>query len=71
MTAPGAGPRTPGSDRKRIQRVIAGAIAEQGPASREQYQAAVDVMRALTRAGYAIVRRPRGGGGELGGLEPW
>lgn len=57
MTNLGPGPRTPGEDRKLIRRVIARAIAEQGPAAREQYAAAVDVMRALGRAGFEIVRR--------------
>lgn len=58
MTDPGHESPPLREERKRIRRVIAEAIAEQGPAAREQYAAAVDVMRALARAGYVIARRP-------------
>lgn len=40
---------------RRIQRIIAAAVAEQGPVARDQLSAALDVMCALDRAGLDIV----------------
>ena len=57
-TGPRRAPRAPRATR-RLVHTIAEAVAEQGPAAREQYAAAVDVLRALNRAGYEIVRRTK------------
>ena len=54
---PGRSPYRRRLDRIRARRVIAEAIAEQGPVAREQWSAATDVMRALARAGFVIAPR--------------